>query len=1347
MIDVSKLEQEYIKYAKFKNDEKEKTYRNQFRDGPENTPDDKKTKNKILERIVDYDLLMKTAREYNERRYVISKIVDNEYAINNFKEGGGIELFDAETNLKCINNLAIMPRDATLLFLKSIIVDKPIGDIMGMNIDPAILPISIKSPKKFTFGNVQWMEGLKRPIATYRYINNVDVGSIINTCRDYLHRYKKSGGTHSNIFESKLYLNYVNTVLNQTRSVNLSRLTLSLILFAYVKGDSKSKMKYYDDEINPGIYYLQQLFENCSVWPFLDTVKGMRWIAPNGISTQIPLLMYSIINRSISWSLGVISTGFFNLCMHTYYDWASTSFDDKHLTYKSKMNRICKLLNEKVKKCVVLTFDNVGITGTREIINEGEFWVDGEKEEMLYTLKNIEDNKLYYMVINWLLNDKQEWDIDTLASYRMALECVTNPSTYKKSSPVLEYDRSAGGKIENPIIRKHPRLKVGSFVLENRYEGVMRDMYNELMKNMSSIQEGMRIRNHSSEFYNRLTNNSAGITQSRIRSTRASNPLLKALPEIPYGRRYVSALIDNEILNDKSSILASQTEYIKAGKREQNDRRSRWIMMVSNPNQVTFSIALSFTREYQKFNKYIASGKQSGNIKDMLSSLQASSRLESICSDNDITAMDLNTQEPLVMLVLLMTLISLDNVVIDKFFYAASEDREVIEYDENGMMISSRMKRFNAIQIFVMDMVSNWKSNSFEFTEGIFGETIRLSATAFTSGAFHTAGQHNTVLGSLLQQLIYFYINMVTGMTVNGGILGDDLTLELAFLENSEKSDEKARNFIYTLREKLYEIGYMSDPEAARWETTFLQQTSLFGTVKPKHARLSVICAEGPNGRDRNPFEQISELGDILDEMSARCPCPENSKKILNSLWIVNRFIYMNKTRDIRTMEKISRGISLLSERNRNYFVNHDDGITIIIPYNSIFLPEINGLPLPPFVDATGHEYVSSFYTPRGTITEWLFFRLCLKMGILENEKQKTIDYQKRVKEYTNKISKGMMTEEEATMSLQRDFGINVESMIDNDILSYLGIPFGQWLFKSLISVRRLDKEVKTNPAFSKLIEIGRNKQDQNLLSLSYIGKKKLEERNITLPNNILYYNQPKVRIAQAIETSVNDNVLRIDAKFINKVLGAVNNDLSMRYKFKDLQSLGFKVIETGSDVEYSFESKYIYKQSVSCCVNNKSDCFRLQTVFGLPFSHGKSDQATDILKNVLPVSSDSDLIMEIAIRVYLKEGDENDLVNLFMAVGVPPYKHKTLIDIVRRELLFGSVEYQSIRVNRKYFYVATDLLDASRYVDIGTGFDYRRKWSAFTMAFARDYMLAFPQTVKKIKLSPVYDTLRHLSL
>lgn len=54
-------------------------------------------------------------------------------------------------------------------------------------------------------------------------------------------------------------------------------------------------------------------------------------------------------------------------------------------------------------------------------------------------------------------------------------------------------------------------------------------------------------RDFEHEFWDRLTNNSGGMTSEAIITRKSTDPMFKAMPSIPYGQRYVSALLDNDL--------------------------------------------------------------------------------------------------------------------------------------------------------------------------------------------------------------------------------------------------------------------------------------------------------------------------------------------------------------------------------------------------------------------------------------------------------------------------------------------------------------------------------------------------------------------------------------------------------------------------------------------------------------------------------------------------------------------------------------------------------------------------------------------------------------------------------
>nr|UHS71899.1 MAG: putative RNA-dependent RNA polymerase [Reoviridae sp.] len=1289
--------------------------------------------------IVDTTALQRCAIRLNRDFDQIERLISNQLPIiYKSNDDDVIKYLQPDDILSSVTDIIKMPRDAVFLLMMSVNVNKPIPCPEDIQQGPAILSNAIIRPPEFQFGNLTWSPGQHRPIPKWRYIYNFEVKSAM---RKVLSVGKSNKGTDIQREANLVYM-LITKVLNQTRGVNISRLVMAQILTHRIRpigGEKNFTIHHCHLEINPAVFYFQQLFEGHCRWPFLDSATGMVYTNKDPCSTQKVLLLYSILNRGLSWTMGVVTTGFFNLAMKCFYEWAITSLDDQHLLQKGVMNSVTKLLNECVSEGVILTYNKSGLQGVRKLDSSVEFWIEGEKDDLLEKVLETKTTRPYFDTIKELM--QRSFSRDELIQYRMALECCTNNSTFKKSSPTLEYDRSAEHKIRFGITQPHAELSYEGFAVRPRFEGTLKLVWDDIHEYIDRIREGMAKRNFEEEFSARLTNNSAGLTTEMIADAKRNNPLLKSMPSIPYGQRYVTSLVDNFVLYNKASALEDITSRVKAGKREQNDRRSRWIMMVSNVLQAAFSVALSFGKEMTKYSKFIASGKQVGDIRDMLQQLRATADANSIIADNDIKSMDASTQEQVSNLVLNAVFTSLDGLDIDRFFYASAMSINCTKYDERGNAIGVERVNLNAVQVFLLDIIGHMRFSSFEFTEGWMSVVTYLSGAIFWSGAFHTAVQHNVFLNACLDVLYkeVTHAYRTIGASFNGAVLGDDISIEMLFNQRSNEVDEAARNIIKQFQKHLKDAGFDAEPESSRFQATFLQQSAIMGGCKPKFARLSPFVAENENSRSKDPFGQIKEIGDILDEMSARAPHPEKAVPVLNALWSVARIMDLKK--GVQNSQRFPKRLSMISDRVGDYsrwMRTNGEYMTLVIPYVALQLPEVFGVTPPPMYLYGLGLMSPSFFMPKGTFTYWYLSRALYKdlTGddlIQARLKQTDIVY----KDLERKVVAGLLKPEQADNLKAQPIYLPLHYYVDSNLAFKLGYSFGQWLFNVLPKTTRLaEKDVK-HPTFSALVSIGKNKLDQGKVGSSALAYATLLDNGIRIPEGITYYEQPRARLTQAFVLK-NEKSRRYgleNESVIDAIFSLVKNGRQVKFAMSDYSLVNFAISESTIPIELSSDASLLSIASLGGCAQKGSLTSDLAILFGTPFGTPSRDVIVDQLKGELTVGADVDLILKEANRINRIAPEH--LETFFTAVGIDESSFQKVRRYVSDYSQFGLIEYQSILNVRKYFYMSTHTSASSRLCILSSSKVGKLKWQRLQRIIARDYFFAFPETKNMIKIHP----------
>nr|APG79172.1 RdRp [Hubei reo-like virus 3] len=1293
---------------------------------------------KVISQLkINYDELIKTAVQINEKFGIITSILRNNVSMTS-NYNNIIRLFQFDDELSPIIEICNMNRDAILLIIKSVNTTKPIPCHDDPCQESEAIDFSFsKNCKRYEFGMVTWKQGQRIPDTEFRYIVNCEVKSSLQMFLSELSLNDNSTKELTNRKrESMLYQKLLTKTLNQTRSINIAKMCFAnFLLFKSVPTNGNTLHHCFNEE-NPSIYYLQKLLNDYITWPFLDTTTEMYYPNELKMSSQLPILIYSVLNKALSYTFGIMTVGYFNLSMKVFLEWAKVSFDDLHLLQKSDMNKVTKFLNERVSASKIFTYSGNNVTGVRNVHLEKEFWYKNEKEELEEILTQVKTTKPYFDYIIKLR--KRTFSRDELILHKMALENCTNNTTFKKSSPALEYERSAKPRLNKPVTNPYPEEMIDGFTTKPRYKGVMGRIWNNLSNKMEYISEKLKNRDFQAEFYERLTNNASGLTSADILHSKRNHALLKTFVSAPYGQRYITALIDNEVLFNRLLAISSITGRVMAGKRDQIDRRVRWIMMVLNCLQAVFSLALSIGREQHKTVSTVASGKQVGNIKDMMQVLRTSSDPNAIITDNDIVGMDSSTQEQVVGAVLCFVFGVLSGVGDAPYFFSNGREATADVYDEIGNVIGKNTYNLNGAQDYMIEMIGKMRSNNFILSDTWVGSDVTIPGSVFWSGAYHTAVQHNVWLSEMLSLLLDDMIRTYTetNARLDASVMGDDVSAAILQNQNSELADKNATEIIAQLIAMLDESGFHAEPECSRCSSTFLQQTGLYGAVKPKSARLSLNVSEHEISRIRDPISQIKEMGDILDEMSGRSPFPEAAINILNSYWCVNRVLALSK--GIEGNKSFEKRLINLKNKSvgayKNWIRVSTSGVKIIVPYVGIYLKEIFGNTLPSFHSVIDNVTKKpSFLSPKGTFTERCLFEMSyIKRTSSEINNITERDRQNKLNRLNMEFKLGLISEEIYNKKKDLPGRFDTINKINFKIIDDLGFTFAQWLSENIISKARMLKRDLENPSFNTIVNIGKQKQNQRKAALSYAGVNNLRKGGYSIPESLIYYNQPKVRVEQAFALKLeksrkfgDDNESIID-KLIDYINGEVKN-----FKFGELQLLDYNVIPTNQKIELSPDAHLLIQSSLGPCASIKTIHHRGLMLFGFPFNLKSRDLAVESFKNVLSFGADADKVLNEAVRIYNR--DQRYLVEFLYAIGVEPSEHKRMESIIKEFRFQGITQYKSVFNVRKFFYFIPSTSRANSLSIFRQPITRHRRWGVLHSMIVRDYFLAFPETKEKI--------------
>lgn len=275
--------------------------------------------------FINYDELIQLGETINSEYKITQSFLSNKISLTypSTENLDIINIINVDDKIQWISKLVDMNRDAILLILKSVITHKPTPCPSDpCNIQPYINFTHIYNPPSFNFGQVIWLEGQQKPVSKYRYMPNFELKTGLRKIVDKLNTLNSvdnpMGKYDPQVREATYFHTFLLRGLNQTRSVNVARMCVVNLLLFHVTPPSQFTLHHCEQEQNPSMHYIQQLLSPYISWPFLDSTTEMYYPNDQPMSTQLPLLMYSILTKTLAYTYGVITVGYFNLCISNF---------------------------------------------------------------------------------------------------------------------------------------------------------------------------------------------------------------------------------------------------------------------------------------------------------------------------------------------------------------------------------------------------------------------------------------------------------------------------------------------------------------------------------------------------------------------------------------------------------------------------------------------------------------------------------------------------------------------------------------------------------------------------------------------------------------------------------------------------------------------------------------------------------------------------------------------------------------------------------------------------------------------------------------------------------------------
>lgn len=1253
-----------------------------------------------------------------------------------------LDVFDFSSEFSAFDELSVCSLNIKYIIIKSIFCEKLNPCLSDIKVNLQNLPPEILKPPKYD-NDIIDSNSLRHENFSKReecnYIYNFDVYTYL---KDFQSRYKNKKPGYQTLKDANMNLHYVyiHEKINQLRSYTMLQHILSIALFKDVYSKNNGIMHQCDKCKNPAIYYIQQIFEPYDILPFKVTGGRCDYTLNKPFSSQLILLLYTILNRAISYCHGVVSFGFFNLSMNVFFNWSRLCLDYNHIKQKSKMNSLVKLLNEDPLDSEILGFQKSTISKVK-IKNKKEYWHMNEKEELITLLNN--DGE-YFNQLKIIYNNQGKYTINDIIHYKMAFACCTNTSTYKIGTVSLFYQQSAMPQIENPLLTGNPLRKLNDFTVQNDFYAnpVLLEMDKLFDQHYThKLANTMSVIDFESRFFGMLTNNSAGLSSEKILESKNTNKLLQELPIIGYGQRYLTALIDQEDLYNEPLLFAKLIAPSKAGHRTQIDRRPRMIMMVGNEIQVAFSVLFELGKQYQRLSnvQYIMSGKQVGNIVDMYNVLNYSSDQYSITSDLDIRGMDTNTQEGIINFIFSLGVRCLLKNNKSNNFFCYNNESTAHEVFINKNLTYENDVNIPPVVKYLIEIFPKLRSSSYLYEEKIISKISKIPNESFWSGAFHTAVQHNMVLSLFLERL-NLIINQQLSVDFKAMVMGDDMSINFNTHNLIQKGngDLTITDAIQMLKRDLKFIGYSAEPEASRCSSTFLQQTAFYGKVVPKYARVSPVCCEkSDTSLSKNVFERVAEIGSIFDELSGRAPHPEATSIMMRSYFMMNRDVYIKFSSDeINEMMKSNYSKYLIKRHGVK-----DNNYTLVIPFSGIFLSEIYG-----DVQMSGYSFVCdnilipSYYAPRGTILEYYISRIFTINKSSSYLMKKQYSKNKYFGKFLARLHRlGMFNKSELPSSIR----LSALDYLDYSLIDKVGLSFAQTLFDIYKKSKVDSSPYMSSDAIKTLIRRGNSHLNREEELRSRDAYHELRKRGFNVPSSIAYFNSPKVRIEQSLDLTISKNrLLQLDVayKIKKQIFDTFMNYttpksyLVFKFQFPAILDIYFNIINE-TTLPISTPGKLVNEISLGPCIVYNIDQIKLINMFGIPTRNNTHNPLIHIYYTMLNnLPGDPTIVLDWARKINKRSSDTLELY--FDMLGFDSNLRQTVTNYLNSPSTNFANIYKTTFNTRKFFYIDTSPYNISDFYQVKSFLSINSKLESILNEFVRGLFFMFPYLNSKLEIS-----------
>ncbi|APM87003.1 putative RNA-dependent RNA polymerase [Sclerotinia sclerotiorum reovirus 1] len=677
--------------------------------------------------------------------------------------------------------------------------------------------------------------------------------------------------------------------------------------------------------VSPSFNALKQLLMPYYDMPFFVTSSGVEFLESSvPVSSMMPILFFQLLEQTINVSSGVISSYVESYMVSYWMNAAVDSLFGHNFRHRGFFEEVSNYISQIGELFAYKTKDLVISSITPKVRLDPEYprpiAKDGEHQQTVKYMNAVMD------LAKTHVSNKDEnslWTGDALIRWLIVMVYgFYAPISFVNTAVDLAIEQSAAGQQgSKQILQRASRIVKfnGATVAIKRKTFGESELWDKLHRIADRLTANIDLSKFDWEsyFFDIQTTRSAGVQQEMQQHTfdeiasEYGEETARKFQRFTKMRMFDAAAAYTTFLRDSEEFLKMVKKAGKAGQRHQVARRPRVIIVASTALQLSGAILHKVLYSaLSKDGKFTASGKQTGNIRDLNLILNLTSLMMFVGS-TDVKGMDAATTLEVVDFSTQTAMRFLDRLPKDTpFFFGGQKGIDDVTslpvYDIiDGKEVYIGHRDFNRLQWVLLATMADYDATA-EFPGGLYTKEVLTSGFVFRSGWFFTSDQHTflgvCVMHSLLDDLqgdffsrpvnLEKYPALATygkrlRLQASGGVMGDDQVsgLEITVPVSHQILRKLSKEFCIEAAERMRQLGFEVTPVITIAKAEFLKQNAIAGAPSMYPFRLVHGTSERGDSAGAYPDARFTIHADLLREAMSRSP---HAPGITRYLWVLS---------------------------------------------------------------------------------------------------------------------------------------------------------------------------------------------------------------------------------------------------------------------------------------------------------------------------------------------------------------------------------------------------------------------------------------------------------------------------